>query len=48
MNDNIISVNVANFVTITIMATLGMCIANWAIKTLSKASGHPGAMGTTA
>lgn len=36
---NIISVNVANFVTITIMAALGLFLANMAIKAFKARQG---------
>lgn len=38
-DSNIISVNVANFVTITIMAMIGMFLANLAIKTYKQKMG---------
>lgn len=36
---NIISVNVANFVTITIMAALGLFLANLALKSWREKNG---------
>lgn len=36
---NIISVNVANFVTITIMAALGLFLANLAVKAVKSRTG---------
>lgn len=38
-DSNIISVNVANFVTITIMAALGLFLANLAVKSYKQKMG---------